>query len=69
MFHLEGVVTREMAHDKHPLRDGGSMSEVSGEIQLTHIVDPVSCYPVETPEEVEYSEQGDERRVEVVPKV
>lgn len=45
------------------------MSEVSGEIQLTHIVDPVPCYPVETPEEVEYSEQGDERRVEVVPKV
>lgn len=69
LFHLEGVVTIEIAYDEHPLRGGRSISEVSGEIQWTHIVDPVPCYPVETPEEVEYSEQGDERRVKVVPKV
>jgi hypothetical protein len=68
LFHLEGVVTREMAYDEHPLRGERSMFGVSGESQLTHIVDPVPCYPVEASKKVQYGEQGDERRVKVVPE-
>ena len=34
----------------------------------TDIVYPVPCYPVEAPEKVQHREQGDERRVKVVPR-
>jgi hypothetical protein len=66
LFHLRRVGSCEARWKEYKFSPADEKVVTSS--KKAHIVDPVPCYPVETPEEVEYSEQGDERRVKVVPE-
>lgn len=66
MFHLRRVGSLEARCEEYKFSPADE--KVVTRSEKAHIVDPVPGYPVETTKKVEYGEQGDERRVKVVPE-